>query len=100
MKLIKEMCKREGKKVQVSRGNVMEMMSKLADILIDPTPECQEMRNEFCTYIGKKALKKFERSRVRVDLVIDLLEPKKQEVKMAKKKASKKMPKKPVSKKK
>lgn len=53
--LIKELCKREGKKVQVSRGNVMEIVSKLFDIILDDSQE--DLHAELGEYILSKEKK-------------------------------------------
>ena len=65
-KLIKEICKREGKKTQTQIGNVREVVSVLSEILVeglidkDPT----NIGSEYNEYLNKKAkaifLKKFK----------------------------------------
>ena len=48
-KLIKAICENEGKKVEVSRGNVLEIM-KVLKTLINNDPD---LRREFKAYLKK-----------------------------------------------
>lgn len=60
-KLIKELCKREGKKSQVQIGNVREILSCLTKILSEKTPESLEMQAEFQAAIEKKSKKRVKK---------------------------------------
>lgn len=54
-KLIREICKREGKKSQVSIGNVREVLRVLTDVLTDEHNDgFRELNNEFFLVIRKK----------------------------------------------
>lgn len=56
-KLIKEICKREAKKSQVSVGNVREVLKHTLDILSEESG----LHLEFWSALGKRAEKKAKR---------------------------------------
>lgn len=58
-KLIKELCKREGKKSQVKIGDVREIMSKLSDIMVSGE---SVLLDEFIAYLGTKRSKLTKRT--------------------------------------
>lgn len=65
-KLIKEICKREGKKTQTQIGNVREVVSVLSDVLVEGLIDADpnKLGSEYNEYLNKKAkaifLKKFK----------------------------------------
>lgn len=56
-KLVKEICKREGKKSQTSIGNVREVLKHTLDILSEESG----VHLEFWSALGKRADKKAKR---------------------------------------
>lgn len=56
-KLIKEICRREGGKSEVSIGNVREVLNHLTNILAEGNKPNEAMVQEFVVYLEKKAVK-------------------------------------------
>lgn len=89
--LIKELCKREGKKVQVSRGNVMEILARLADIFADRHETV--LAGEFLDQVALR-VKKVTKQHVSAEMNVKLLGPVEPKTKVKKKTAKKKTAKK------
>lgn len=56
VEVIQEMTSLEGKKSQVSYGNMCEIFARLADIMINPTGKGRKLRRKMEKYFSNKHL--------------------------------------------